>query len=63
MANSYGRDVKDIEDNENIKKYIKEGIENEKAMDFLVENSKEKKASAKKEEKTEKEEVKKTNKK
>ena len=51
MAKSYGRDVKDLEENENIKNYVKEGIENEKAMDFLVENSKEKKASLKKENK------------
>ena len=60
MAKSYGRDVKDIEDNENIKNYIKEGIENEKAMDFLVENSKEKKATKKADNK---EEDKKTSKK
>ena len=51
MAKSYGRDVKDLEENENIKNYVKEGIENEKAMDFLVENRKEKKASLKKENK------------
>ena len=49
MAKNYGRDAKDLEENENIKDYIKKGIESEKAMDFLVENSKEKKQAAKKE--------------
>ena len=48
MAKNYGKDAKELQDNENIKNYIKQGIENEKAMDFLVANSKEKK-SAKKE--------------
>lgn len=67
MAKNYGRDVKDLEGNENVKDYIKQGIESEKAMDFLVENSKEKKSTAKKEtkkaEKEEKTETKKASKK
>lgn len=67
MAKNYGRDAKDLESNENVKDYIKQGIESEKAMDFLVENSKEKKATAKKEtkkaEKEEKTETKKASKK
>ena len=53
MAKSYGKEAKELEENENIKNYIKQGIESEKAMDFLVENSKAKKSTAKKEEKTE----------
>ena len=59
MAKNYGKEPKELEENENIRNYIKSGIENEKAMEFLVENSKEKK-STKKEEKTE---TKKSNKK
>ena len=47
MAKNYGKEAKELEENENIKNYIKQGIENEKAMDFLVENSKEKKAAKK----------------
>ena len=65
MAKNYGNEAKELEENENIKEYIKQGIENEKAMEFLVANSKEKKATKKtttkkadkeeaKEEKTEK---------
>ena len=49
MAKNYGRKAEDLENNENIKDYIKQGIENEKAIDFLVDNSKVKKATAKKE--------------
>ena len=49
MAKNYGKEAAELEKNENIKNYIKEGIENEKAMDFLVENSKEKKKENKKE--------------
>ena len=72
MAKNYGKDAKELEENENIKNYIKQGIENEKAMEFLVANSKEKKAAKKtttkkaeaKEEKAEKKtETKKTTKK
>ena len=47
MAKNYGKDAKELEENENIKNYIKQGIENEKAMEFLVANSKEKKAAKK----------------
>ncbi len=49
MAENYGRKAEELEENENIKNYIKQGIESEKAMDFLVENAKVKKAAAKKE--------------
>ncbi len=66
MAKSYGKEAKELEENENIRNYIKQGLENEKAMEFLVENSKEKKPEAKKEtkkaEKTEKEPAKKAEK-
>ena len=51
MAENYGRKAEELEENENIKEYIKQGIENEKAMDFLVENSKIKKVTEKKENK------------
>ena len=48
MAKSYGKKAEELENNESIKEYIKQGIENEKAIDLLVENSKVKKAAAKK---------------
>ena len=51
MAENYGRKAEDLENNENIKDYIKQGIESEKAINFLVENSKVKKQAAKKESK------------
>ena len=41
MAKNYGKTAEELEKNENIKEYIKQGIENEKAIEFLVENSKE----------------------
>ncbi len=63
MAENYGRKVEDLEKNENIKDYIKQGIENEKAMDFLVANAKEKKAEKKETKKEEKSETKKDSKK
>lgn len=47
MAKNYGKEAKDLEENENIKNYIKQGIESEKAINFLVENSKEKKEEKK----------------
>ena len=47
MAKNYGKEPKELEENENIRNYIKSGIENEKAMEFLVSNSKEKKAEKK----------------
>ena len=40
MAKSYGKKVEDIQDNENLNKYIKEGIESEKAIEFIVKNAK-----------------------
>ena len=40
MAKNYGKKVEEISDNENLKKYIKEGIESEKAIDFIVKNAK-----------------------
>ena len=63
MAKNYGKKPEEILENENIKNYIKQGIENEKAMELLVENSKVKKAAAKKATKTaDKEETKKESK-
>ena len=59
MAKNYGKEAKELQENENIRDYIKQGLENEKAMEFLVANSKEKKAtkrSTKKADKVEKEE-------
>ena len=47
MSKNYGKDSKELQENENVRSYIKQGIENEKAMKFLVENSKEKKATKK----------------
>ncbi len=61
MAANYGKEASELQKNENIKKYIKQGIENEKAMEFLVANSKEKKVA--KNETEEKKETKKTTKK
>ncbi len=41
MAKSYGKEEdKEFLENENVRKYIKQGIESEKAIDFLVENAK-----------------------
>ncbi len=42
MAENYGKKEEEIKENENLKKYIKEGIETEKAIEFLVSNAKEK---------------------
>ncbi len=63
MAENYGRKVEDLEKNESIKDYIKQGIENEKAMDFLVANAKEKKVEKKETKKEGKSETKKDSKK
>ena len=52
MAKNYGKKPEELQKNENIKQYIKQGIENEKALELLVENSKVKKETAKKETKT-----------
>ena len=62
MAKNYGKEPKELEENTNIKEYIKNGIENEKAMEFLVANCKEKKAEKKETTKAEKEETKKSTK-
>lgn len=62
MAKNYGKEPKELEENVNIKEYIKNGIENEKAMEFLVANCKEKKAEKKETTKAEKEETKKSSK-
>ena len=40
MATTYGRDAKELEENENIKKYIAESTKTEKAIDFIVKNAK-----------------------
>ena len=40
MAKNYGKTADDFKNNENIKTYLKQGILNEKAVDFLVKNAK-----------------------
>ena len=40
MAKNYGKKVEEIGNNDNLKDYIKEGIESEKAIDFIVKNAK-----------------------
>ena len=41
MAKNYGKENdKEFLNNENVKNYIKQGIESEKAIDFLVKNAK-----------------------
>ncbi len=53
MAKNYGRNEEDLLKNENVKKYIEEGIVNEKTIDLLIENVKEtKKAKAEKKNET-----------
>ena len=48
MAKNHGKeDDKEFLKNENVRKYLKEGMQSEKAIDFLVKNSKTK-AKAKK---------------
>ena len=54
MAKNYGRKEDELLENESVKKYIEQGIVNEKAIDLLIENAKEKKV-AKKADKAEKE--------
>ena len=41
MAKNYGKTAEELEKNDSIKEYLKQGIENEKAINFLVENAKE----------------------
>jgi len=40
MAKNYGKKADELQDNESIKEYIKNGITSEKAIDFLVKNAK-----------------------
>ena len=40
MANNYGKTVEELSENENLKKYLDEGIKSEKALEFIVENAK-----------------------
>lgn len=40
MANTYGKDVKELEQNESLKLYISESLKTEKAISFIVENAK-----------------------
>ena len=40
MATTYGRDVKELEQNESLKTYLKEAAKTEKAISFIVENAK-----------------------
>ena len=66
LATTYNRNIDDLKNNEEIMKQIKNGIETEKTVDYLLENAKkvEKKAEEKKEDKKEeKPEEKKTTKK
>ena len=42
MAENYGKKEEEINENEGLRKYIKEGIESEKAIEILVSNAKEK---------------------
>ena len=43
MAKNYGKSADELKENENLKNYIKEGIETEKAIEFIVKNAKFKK--------------------
>ena len=40
MAQTYGRDAKELEQNESLKTYITESVKTEKAIHFIVENAK-----------------------
>ena len=40
MANNYGKKVEELSENENLKKYLNDGIKSEKALDFIVANAK-----------------------
>ena len=40
MATTYGRDVKELEQNESLKLYVAESVKTEKAITFIVENAK-----------------------
>ena len=47
MSKNYGRNEEELLQNENVKKYIEEGIVNEKAIELLVKNAKETKTAKK----------------
>ena len=40
MAKNYGKKVEELSENENLKKYLDEGIRSEKALEFIVKNAK-----------------------
>ena len=40
MAKNYGKKVEELSENENLKKYLNDGIKSEKALAFIVENAK-----------------------
>ena len=40
MAKNYGKKVEELSENENLKKYLSEGIKSEKALEFIVKNAK-----------------------
>ena len=40
MAKNYGKKVEELSENENLKKYLEEGIKSEKALEFIVEKAK-----------------------
>ena len=40
IAKNYGKKVEELSENENLKKYLEEGIKSEKALEFIVENAK-----------------------
>ena len=40
MAKNYGKTAEELKANENVKNYIKEGIESQEAIEFLVKNAK-----------------------
>ena len=40
MAKNYGKKVEELNKNENLKKYLSEGIKSEKALEFIVKNAK-----------------------
>ena len=42
MAKNYGKSEDELIKNDNIKNYIKKGVESEKAIEFLVKNAKKK---------------------
>ena len=40
MATTYGRDIKELENNESLKLYVAENVKTEKAISFIVDNAK-----------------------